>query len=285
MGNNYYSLESQVSDPGIEINENIISWKDLQFILAWIKWDYTLLDKGDESLARNLNKWIQYKKNQTYRLDNKAAQTVLLNDRAVIVLNESGSMNNNQKLLNDLIELIILELLKSHLSDEWVHIYKTSEFDDIKSWLDYILIWKHWGKLGIDLTLSTSEASIEKKNLQTTWLPIEFLASVEGREYIIKNGKILIKNLKWSKIKKYVLPLEPQLVQFFINEYIDQIVWYDNPEEIGSDIALDAWSMITEEYNKWGFWNISKWIYYWITEKEIIESIDEVKQELSKILN
>lgn len=279
----WYGLESSIKDAGIAINEKIITTEDLRFILMSIKWRGNELDEGDHYMAENLNKWFQHKWKTTYGTKDPKAVSTLYSDRAVNALKKSGSLNENQKILNDLIEYAIWDLLQAMLEDQNVTVLNTSVYDDIKSWIDYILVSESGEALAIDLTLSSSEEIIDTKRNRWSALPIEYNISVKNTPFEIRDNKVWI---KWhrERMEKVVLPMEPFLIQKFVMEYVDQIVSFDNPEEINTTVAWEAWELASEEYGAWDVDIINSGIYSNESQETVLKTIKRTQDSLLSAL-
>ncbi len=276
-----YGLDFTLDNSWMRVNNDIIEPSDLRFMLSWVKWNFDWLPEYDIPLAKNVNRWFKSKQEKVYSLDNP----LISNDRVVQRLHGSWEMNTNQKLLSDLMEYAVLDFLQAKFKEKWIKVLKTSEYDDIKSWVDYILIGKDWQKLWVDLTFSTNEEILSKKRSLESILPIEFLAAVEEKEYDERDWKLLLKDARDSRMKKFVLNMEPQFMQFFVSGYIDQVASYDDPDEILEDVALDSWNFAMESYQETDFQDESSWIYRWLSKEQVLQDIEKTNKSLIEILD
>gem|GEM_PF-3087683 len=141
-------------------------------------------------MGENLHRWIQHKEENTYGTKDKKAKNVLESDRGVRKVKQKWTRIENQKLIDDLVEHAIGDLLEAILADQEVTVLKTSDYDDIKHGMDYILISKHGGMIGIDLTLATDRGTIDRKNYRGKTTPLEFNITVGKTYYEVNNNRI-----------------------------------------------------------------------------------------------
>lgn len=264
----------QIDDPGIEIDENIISSKELKFILSAVKWNFDNLDEEEQD-AQNLYNRLAHKKNQGYWTSDKETKKLLHSDFAIQALKNSGELEKNQYILNEVIEYCILDLLKLFFENENIKVFKSSLYDDIKSKIDLIIEWKK-NTIWVDITISSNKKILSDKSLKNNILPTEYNIYLWKKTQKNK-GKIFIENPK--RIERIVLPFEPNLAQIFLNEYIDMIRTEENPEKIDASTVQIAWEESLQRYTKDEIDKQNKWFYKNIEKEDIMENINSVIEE------
>ena len=265
------SVEREVfnNDPWIEINDRIITSNDLKVFIASLKGNNEYLSEMEKREANNIRNWYsERKKTNWYEIRNPNLRKILDNDNAIKSLNQSWKLDKNQALLNELIETALLDLLQFHFRDKWIRVIKTSKYDDIKSWIDYILeIWtEDWIEyIWIDLTLSSNHEIIEWKNNRKKTNPLEFsiIRTWKSQESMVE----IPSNIRLNMDRK-VLVLEPNFVQIFLYEYMDMVRVKEDVNQINDSTVEIAIEETISRYKKEKF--EYRWIYQTKSKNQII---------------
>jgi hypothetical protein len=190
---------------------------------------------------------------------------VMEKDFAIKWLNESGKLTQKHKLISDFLELVVIEFLRSSFKWTWIIVQQTSEYDDIKAWMDAILIWKNNLFVWIDITLWVNDDRLKGKERRGySEQPKEFLATVWNKKYNVSKNNFYIWNQSEEQIKRIVLELEPQLIQMLWISFIDRISDHDDPKEVWINEIKEVWEEIKPDYLAWKLYKYKeKWVYLW----------------------
>jgi len=120
----------------------------------------------------------------------------------------------------NLVEISIWRLLEKYFYDTWenVRVRKTTTFDDVNSWMDYIIEFldeknKVSEIVWIDLTISENEYNLWKKSLRKKSNPSDYIDYIKNKE-----DKI------FDFIPRLVLKLDRNLVYSFTNNFFTEVV-------------------------------------------------------------
>lgn len=124
----------------------------------------------------------------------------------------------------NLVEISAWRYLEKKFHDNWedVRIRKTTNYDDVKSWMDYIIEYKtrgdDWEKIvsdvvWVDLTVSDDKMTLYRKSLREKSAPKDYLKMMKSR----KNKKI------WF-IPRLVWKIDKNLIYSFTNSYFIKVL-------------------------------------------------------------
>ncbi len=268
---NNFSVENHVmnNQEWIEIDNNIISPIQLKKMITAANTKENTEDKE----TQNIRKRIEHRRQKfSYSSKNQSVKKQLSKDKSIQNLKSNKKLSQNQSILNELIEICIRDLLWYYLFKEKqdMKVILASEYDNIKSWVDFIIEFEtdewidyYW----LDLTLSSNEDILKKKETKITAEPLEFS--------IVKNwydkGNTEIHSIPKICIQKSVLPIQPHLVQLLVAEYIDMISTEENPENIDESTITIAREDAVTRYNKEKY-NF-KWIYELMEKDRIVNNV------------
>jgi hypothetical protein len=169
-----------------------------------------------------------------------------------------------------LVEIAIWRLLQAEFEKRWydVRVRKTSNFDDITSWIDYVVEfnnkkWEIYEVVWVDFTISEKWADSLYKNVNKSSNPKDYKKYFEK-----KNGKKL-----W-KISRIVMKLSRDLAYSFTNNFFITV--------------LEEWHLLDNENIKENFkyaLEDIKWINTWNTKFKISHVLEDTKSKTNKLLD
>jgi len=176
------------------------------------KWEIWNLDETD---LANFEKWyFSYRALYTY---SSKERKLSKRDKEKFRIIEKSKWEID---IMNLVEIAIWRLLEKYFFDNWdyVRIKKTTTFDDVNSWLDYIIEFlDDNGKVseivGIDLTVSNDRFNLAQKKLRDKSKPNDYLDYISNREWKV-----------FDFIPRLVLKLDKNLVYSFTNNYFVEII-------------------------------------------------------------
>lgn len=245
---NYQSPNNHTYWEWVEVNTDIITPTLQSF--------YTLscLGKFDDILwskewAENINNWFKTKIIWTYKAKDLETRKFLYQQ-----VQKTKRLFNNfnaDYLLTKQIEYALEDLFTQLFHQSNVKIFKTSEYDDIKCWIDYIVVGKKT-MFGIDLKLKSKMPDyVEPEDDEEKVFPTEYHLFL-GNESKISNyrWKENIRITWWKKhfLERKELYFEPNLALLYLKHYLQQVRqwWYTNSNK--SQIVTSSWELATQEY-------------------------------------
>ncbi len=192
-------------------------WYILKSISEWNEINPQKLHKIDSADLDNLSSWYEkYKIISSYPTNKDR----ILSERDENLIDEIKSKKWNLDLMN-LVEISIWGLLEKSLEDSGfnVRVRKTSDFDDLKAWIDYIVEYLDENRnitnlVWIDLTTSGDYHTIDRKKDRKTTTPLDYIDYIKSR--------------KWIEIKNYiprlVLHIDRDFAFSMTNKYFEQVV-------------------------------------------------------------
>lgn len=192
-------------------------WYSLKSIFEWSEINPQKLYKIDLQDLDNLSSWYdKYKIISSY--PEKKDRIFSEKDKNLIA--EIKSKKWNLDLMN-LVEISIGWLLEKSLEDSGfnVRVRKTSDFDDFKSWIDYIVEYLDENRnitnlVWIDLTISGDYHTIDRKKDRKTTKPLDYIDYLKSRKWIeIKND-----------IPRLVLHIDRDFAFSMTNKYFEQVL-------------------------------------------------------------
>ncbi len=169
-----------------------------------------------------------------------------------------------------LVEIAIWRLLQTEFENKWydVRVRKTSNFDDITSWIDYIVEFhnKKWDiseVIWIDFTISERWADSLYKNVKKFSYPKDYKEYYEKRNW-----------KKIWKIPRVVMKLSRDLAYSFTNNFFITV--------------LEEWHLLDNEDIQENFeYAIQdiKWLNSWSQKFELSHVLENNKTKVNKILD
>lgn len=229
----------------IEVNVGIIPPSLLSLYIMASTWRIDDYRWPDKEWSENIFNWFITKSNSIYwsRIPRVREH---INEEIKIFKSKFRNFRSDYS-LSKLIEFAIEDLLDVLFFWSWIRVIKTSEYDDIKSWIDYIVIWKKT-LLWIDLKLRWSMR--ERDGSRTTVIPIEYNI-VNWKSCRISKQLWLIVEGDWIiEIRREKFVVEPNLAQLFLKNYLEIIRrnWYSNRNR--EKIVKMAWQQTILEYSR-----------------------------------
>lgn len=241
-------------------------WYILKSISEWNEINYQKLHKLDTRDLDNLSSWYEkYKIISSY----PQKKDRILSERDKNLISEIKSKKWNLDLMN-LVEISIGWLLEKSLEDSWfnVRVRKTSDFDDFKSGIDYIVEYLDENRniknlVWIDLTTSTDYHTIDRKKDRKMTKPLDYIEYLKSRKWIeIKND-----------IPRLVLHIDRDFAFNMTNKYFEQVLkqwdlldWEDISGIVNSAIEDLEIKLKTSANTFW----VSRDIWYLIEETKTL---------------
>lgn len=189
-------------------------WELLKLIDSWKEFGniYWLDDEDIE----NIKKWYEnYKLLYSYRPSSDRVYTKQQREKFKNLDKSKWKYD-----LMNLVEISIGRLLEKSFMDNWdeVRIRKTTTYDDVNSWLDYVIEffdddWKVSNVVWVDLTVSEKQWDSLYKTHKKVSSPVEYLS------YLAKKNSI-----KLNSIPRVVITIDRDLAYSFTNNYFIDIV-------------------------------------------------------------
>lgn len=232
----------------LDINEDLLSPKDQNFIIMSClgKKDMIL---GSKEWSEHIHQWFNDKENSVYWVNWTNTKKKLASK-----VDEQKKWRKNferNQILSKTFKYALEDLFQTVFEWNWVSVFRSSEFDSISTWIDYIVVGNNtifW--IDLEITDRIYKKSIEwTKKRQWDVIPTEYniYCWKNPSKYIEVNWKYK-ENKDLITIKRHVLKFNPKLTQLFLSEYMKLIKtnWY-NKESTQSLIKL-AWESATNRF-------------------------------------
>lgn len=259
---NYQSPNNHTYWEWIEVNKDIYPSTLQSF--------YTLscLGKIDEiswskEWAENVSNWFRHKLLHTYKAKDLEAKKFIY--QQVQSTKRLFNNFNADYVLTKQIEYVLEDLFSILFQQSNVKIFKTSEFDDIKCWIDYIVVWKNTS-FGIDLKLKTRMPDYIEPDEPEKVFPTEYHLFL-GNEFKISNyrWKDNIRITWWKKhfLDKKELYFEPNLALLYLKYYLEQVRQWWYSESNKKQIVQSSWDKAIQDYSTyWDLITQNTWMNY-----------------------
>ncbi|MEF2175892.1 MAG: hypothetical protein V3575_05445 [Candidatus Absconditabacteria bacterium] len=248
---NYQSPNNHNYGEGMEVNTDIIppSLQSFYTLACLGKVDDIL---GSKEGAENVSNWFREKIIGTYRAKDLEARKFLYQQ-----VQQTKRLFNNfnaDYILTKQIEYALEDLFTQLFKQSNVKIFKTSEYDDIKCGIDYIVVGKN-ATFGIDLKLKSKMPDYIEPDEDEKVFPTEYHLFL-GSEYKINQfrGK---ENIRVTSGKKHFLErkelyFEPNLALLYLKYYLQQVRQGGYTNSNKSEIVTSSWELATQEYATYG---------------------------------
>jgi len=216
----------------------------------------------------NLEKWyFWYSAWYSYR-----AKERNLSKKEEQKFNDIEKSKWNLDIMN-LVEISIWRLLEKYFFDNWdnVRVRKTTTFDDVNSWMDYIIEFldeknKVSDIVWVDLTISEDEFNLWKKGLREKSKPLDYLDFMKNK-----------KAQSFDFIPRLVLKLDRNLAYSFTNNYFVEII--EKWDTLNNDELEANFELAINDLNLKGIWLKED-----LFSLQIQEVIDNSKQKAVKLI-
>lgn len=261
-----------------DINDEIFPPRLINFTLMAIKWKFAEIHWNKE--------WAE---NLYDRFSKKIIWTYSAVDKNILDVINSEIRQSKRKfktwgtnyLLWKVIEYALEDIFWELFFCEWVKIFKTSEYDDIKSWIDYIVEHEQWN-FWVDLKLSSTFSETENK--RRIVIPIEY------NLHRWKNGCIIdwwfwksvqIRDRRIIRLRREPIVFEPNLVMLYLKNYLEFIrkIWYNESNK--SSMCRKAWNLAVDEYQN--HWNLVR-SRTWMSPSNVVQVVQQRSQDIFELL-
>lgn len=264
---------------GLEINDEIIQPWFQSFFLMACRWNFDLI-RWDKLEAQKINNWFTEKIRSLYSTKDPRLATLL--KKRVDKTKRNFKNFESEWLLGKVLEFALEDLFKVLFEGSWVQIFKTSEYDDVFCWIDYIIIW-NGTKLWIDLKVS-SKRDLDESKWRKYIVPVEFNLYNRKWHEIRKSWDDIFPFITDEKrfwFERKLLQFEPHLAQLFLYEYMQLIKsWFDWKNN--KNLARKAWENAIQRYE--AIWPVKKWAFLWTRPTTLVNQIINTRTNLFSAL-
>lgn len=261
-----------------DINDQIFPPRLINFTLMAIRWRISEI-MWNKDWAENVHNRFNNKISWTYTTRNKDLFEVI--NLEISESKKKFKTWTTNYLLWKVIEYALEDIFWELFFGEWVRILKSSEYDDIKSWVDYIVEHEQW-VFWVDLKLSSSFT--ESENKRKIVIPVEYNIYRWKKAQIIYWNfwkSVQIKDRWIIRLRREPIVFEPNLVMLYLRNYIEFIrkIWYNESNK--SSMCRKAWNLAVDEYQN--HWNLVR-SRTWMSPSNVVQVVQQRSQDIFELL-